>query len=132
MALSDHEQQLFDQLERELRENDPDFVSSISSETPESPQATQLSVRKIVLGVVAVLVGLGLIIWGVSTKIILLGVLGFLVAAGGVYWASTSDRGAKSAERTAGASTAAPRRRESSTFMKNLEQRWDNRQGGSF
>ena len=99
MALSDHEQQLFDQLERELRENDPDFVSSISSETPESPQATQLSVRKIVWGVVAVLVGLGLIIWGVSTKIILLGVLGFLVAAGGVYWASTSDRGAKSAER---------------------------------
>lgn len=137
MALSDHEQKLFEQLERDLRESDPSFASSVSDDSANrlagsSFSGVQFSVRNIVVGVVGVLIGLAVIILGVSLKLIAVGVLGFLIAAAGVYWATTKPK--MSAAEGTRKVTSSPKPRSAganSGFMKGLEDRWDNRQSGS-
>lgn len=133
MALSDHEQQLLDQLERQLRADDPHFADSIGSSSIADPTRPRLSVKHIILGVLAVVVGIGVVILGVALKQILIGVLGFLIAAAGLYWvtsrasSSQSNNAVPGRARNSHQSTA-----KSSKFMQNLEERWDNRQRGGF
>lgn len=126
MALSEREQQLLAQLEQQLHAEDPQFVSSMDSR----PVAPSFSTRAVVLGAVVGIVGLGIVIGGVAASSILLGLLGFLVMSFGVYWAST--RGAGSSQDAESApqqkkSAAASAKGQPSGFMRNLEDKWDER-----
>lgn len=131
MALSEREQELLAQLEKQLNE-DPAFASTMTGPQPLVAPAVSSSPRNLVIGALVAVVGLGIIIAGVSTKLILLGVLGFVVAAAGVYFATTAPKG-KGAKATGGA-PARPtpsKNKGNSRFMQNLENKWDERQGGS-
>ncbi len=77
MPLSEHEQRLLEQMERALYAEDPKFASSLRSSTPRPG-----SRRKAAIGVLAGLVGVGLLLAGAATSIIALGVVGFLVMLG--------------------------------------------------
>lgn len=128
MPLSEHEQRLLDQLEKQLNAEDPRFAHSMSAE-PAGPVASSLGARNIVAGVLLLLVGLGVILTGVSLKIIAVGVLGFLIAVGGIYWALQPGKDAPSgvsASRTPGAAAS----QKKSSFMQGLEDRWDERRSG--
>lgn len=132
MALSEREQQLLAQLEQQLNAEDPQFVSQMDSR----PVKPTFSTRALVLGAVIGVVGLGVVVGGVALNSILVGVLGFLIMSFGVYWASTR---ATSTKETGGSDSAqggartkpAAAKKSQSSFMRNLEDRWDERRSGS-
>lgn len=117
MPLSEHEQKLLEQLEQQLHADDPKFANSMGSDSIRS-----LSTRHIVLGVLATIVGILVLLVGVSLQAIPLGVLGFVIMGGGVYFATTRRA-------VAGVSVRGKKKgpKSRSSFMSNLEERWDQR-----
>lgn len=126
MPLSEREQQMLEQLERQLHQEDPRLATQLA----ESPR-TAVPVRRIVLGAVLGVAGLAVILWGVSAQLVLVGVLGALLLGAGILVLtgrgkpSDADRPAGSARRSSGGAPAA--RAGQGTFMDRLEQRWDER-----
>ncbi|PTT63121.1 DUF3040 domain-containing protein [Arthrobacter sp. HMWF013] len=117
MPLSEHEQKLLEQLEKQLHEDDPKFANSMGSD----PGRTW-STRHIVIGVLCALAGIALLLVGVTTQLIIVGVLGFVVMGAGVYFATM--RNASAPKQNAGPGKAGKPR---SSFMSSLEERWDER-----
>jgi hypothetical protein len=119
MPLSEHEQKLLEQLEKQLHEDDPKFANSMGSD----PGRTW-STRHLVVGVLCALAGIALLLVGVTTQIIIVGVLGFVVMGGGVYFATMRNAsGAKPGSASGTGKSGKPR----SSFMSSLEERWDER-----
>lgn len=122
MPLSDHEQRVLDELERQLYADDPSLASQLS--TPRGPAP----VRRIVLGAAMMLAGLAVVLVGVSTHLVVVGVLGAVLLGGGIL-VLTSRRA--SASRAPGAPAAgdggphAGRRRGG--LMDRLDREWDSR-----
>ncbi|RJU02611.1 DUF3040 domain-containing protein [Arthrobacter frigidicola] len=84
MALSDREQQLFDQLEKQLRNDDPRLAAALAPAA-----APTVSTRRIVLGVLIdvagfILVFIGVMLSGLAASISV-GVFGFAVMVVGLY-----------------------------------------------
>lgn len=121
MPLSEHEQKLLEQLEKQLHEDDPKFASSMGSD-----QAKSWSTRHLVIGVLGTLAGILLLLVGVTTQIIPIGVLGFVIMGGGVYFATMRSNSATSGASGRSGKSAKPR----SSFMSSLEERWDERRRG--
>ena len=103
MPLSEHEQRALEQIERALYAEDPKFAHSWRA------KADVRSVRRarIVRGVAAVIIGLGLLLGGVvvqggNTVVgVVLGVVGFLLMLGGAWLAlSTRQRPASAGGET--------------------------------
>ncbi len=122
MPLSEHEQKLLEQLEKQLHEDDPKFANSMGSDPGRS-----WSTRHVVIGVLCALAGVFLLLVGVTLQNIFVGVLGFVVMGAGVYFAtmrssSSAAKGAKSGTGKAG--------KQRSSFMSSLEERWDERRRG--
>ncbi|GAB3249593.1 DUF3040 domain-containing protein [Arthrobacter pigmenti] len=117
MPLSEHEQKLLEQLERQLQADDPKFASSLGND-----RMRALSTRHIVFGALAAVLGLLVLLVGISQQLIIVGVAGFLIMGGGVYWAST--QGAKTASRKGKTSGNS---KPQGKFMSNLEDRWEDR-----
>ncbi|MDY6051178.1 MAG: DUF3040 domain-containing protein [Rothia sp. (in: high G+C Gram-positive bacteria)] len=130
MALSDREQELLAQLEKQLND-DPAFASTMTGPQPLVAPAVSSSPRNLVLGALIAVVGLGIIIAGVSTKLIVLGVLGFVVAAAGVYVATTAPQKSKANGKRGSGPSVPSKAGSTSSFMQHLEDKWDERQGGS-
>ncbi len=118
MPLSEHEQRLLDQLEQQLHAEDPKFASAL-----ESDPARLFSTRHVVIGVLISIGGVLVLLMGVAWQLIPVGVAGFLVMGAGVYFATLRRRTGKSG--TPGSSGSA--RKPRSSFMSNLEERWDAR-----
>jgi Flp pilus assembly protein TadB len=119
MPLSEHEQKLLEQLEKQLHEDDPKFANSMGSD----PGRTW-STRHLVIGVLCALAGIALLLVGVTTQIIIVGVLGFVVMGGGVYFATMRNAsGARGSSAAGMGKSGKPR----SSFMSSLEERWDER-----
>jgi len=119
VPLSEHEQQLLAQLEKQLHADDPRFATSMGSRAVRGA-----STRNIVLGIVVAVVGLLVLLGGVVLKSVLVGVLGFVIMGAGVYFATLRS----GRPRSAGGKGSAARR--SSPFLQNLEERWDQRNSG--
>ncbi|MHA7242343.1 DUF3040 domain-containing protein [Paeniglutamicibacter antarcticus] len=117
MPLSEHEQRLLEQLEKQLHE-DHRFASTMKS----ASTAGNYSTRNLALGVLIGIVGIGVLIFGVSSQVILVGVLGFIVMFGGVYLA-LSRRGGSRKTGMPGASSS----QQKSGFMNDLENKWEQR-----
>jgi Flp pilus assembly protein TadB len=122
MPLSEHEQKLLEQLEKQLHEDDPKFASSMGSDPGRS-----WSTRHLVIGILATLAGVLLLLVGVSMQLIFVGVLGFVVMGAGVYFATMRSSAGEKAK-SAGAGRKHGKAR--SSFMSNLEERWDERHRG--
>jgi hypothetical protein len=80
VPLSEHEQRLLEQMERALYAEDPKFATSMRSARGGAGDR-----RRIAIGVVGLLVGLGLLVAGVAAKLVIVGVLGFLAMLGGIW-----------------------------------------------
>jgi hypothetical protein len=128
MPLSEHEQRLLEEMERSLYQNDADFVATVGG------RRGKPAYRSIVLGILVAVVGVGVLIAGVSFQIPIVGILGFVVMFVGVLLAlAPGKRVAGSADTAApGASStsAKPTRAGQAGFMDKLNDRWDKRQDG--
>ena len=122
MPLSEHEQRLFEQIERSLAE-DPKFASAVRASDPRFHAR-----RRIVVAAVLFLGGIGLLVYGVISKIPVLGVAGFVVMLGSVAFAMQSYRHGQSRDLRAVGGTASRRTRaRRSSIVDRLEERWRRR-----
>ena len=124
MPLSEHEQRLLEQMERQLYADDPKLASTL--------RGSGRSLRhRVVLGIIGIVVGLALLVAGVASQLWILGVAGFLVMLAGGWWASSgwhSGGGASpGASRPAAGGGSSPRK---SGFMSRFEERWERRRDG--
>lgn len=125
MPLSEHEQRLLAQMEQQLLAEDPKFASAMNGRR-------SLARRRLVIGVLAVLVGMVTLIFAVAQQWILVGVLAFLVMLGGAVYAFSAPKGSTGPLGVVDASGTTRARRpgrpaRSGTFMQRLEERWDRR-----
>ena len=120
MPLSEYEQRVLSQMEQQLR-SDPRLVSTFTSEQ-------RYSGRRLAIGTVLVLAGLGMLVGGVAGSLIWLGVLGFGAMLGGVMLAISKPKGGAPRQASAAPSRASkPAANRDSGFMQRLEERWDRR-----
>ncbi|PQZ95885.1 hypothetical protein CQ018_00875 [Arthrobacter sp. MYb227] len=117
MPLSEHEQRLLEQLEKQLHE-DHRFASTMKTVS----NAGNYSTRNLALGALIGIVGIGILIAGISSQLIIVGVLGFIVMFGGVYLA-LSRKGRSRAVR----SPEGVKSPQKSGFMSDLESKWEQR-----
>lgn len=126
MPLSEREQRLLEELESQLRTEDPRLDTHLRDSRPGG-----VSVRRIVLGVAIAVAGLAVVLLGVSLQNILVGVLGVALMGGGVYVLTTRGRGDAAATKGSGAGDAGqgPQggRKKEGAFMSRLERQWDER-----
>lgn len=129
MALSEHEQQLLEQLEKQLRSEDPRFAQNISQS--HSSAGITFSPKHLVTGILLMVAGLAVALAAIffltGLVAVLGGVVGFAIMVGGAYYGfamagSHSDRDAKPRVKTSGAAA-----KKSSGFMSRVEDRWDKR-----
>ena len=128
MPLSEHEQRLLEQMERALYADDPKLASTLRG-----AQLRGYDRRRVIIGVIGLVLGLGLLLGGVmsgQTLGVVLGVAGFLImlTAAWLIMAGYRTRAATSAAPTSGPTTS-PRSRKarSGGFMSRMEERWDRR-----
>jgi hypothetical protein len=125
VPLSEHEQRLFDQIERSLAE-DPKFASAVRASDPRFHAR-----RRIVVAAFVIILGLALVVYGTVSSNTPLGVAGFVVMLGSAAFAMQSRRKGQApdlhAVGTAGRSTRQTRR---VGFIDRLEERWRQRPEG--
>ena len=147
MPLSEHEQRQLEQIEQALYSDYPKLAQSVRAQDPRVHYK-----RRVVEAAIGFVVGVGLLLAGVISKIIPVGVGGFLVMLACAMWALTSwrhmggivsGRGVARAQgaprgtregRRSGRGRRRGRRDKSSSaglsFMERLEERWRRRQEG--
>jgi hypothetical protein len=126
MPLSEHEQRLLEQMERQLYADDPKLASTLRG-----AGRSFRTRHQVILGVIGLVIGLGLLVAGVAAQLWPLGVAGFLVMLGSGWWASSGWHGGTATpsgpSSAGGPSGRAPRR---SGFMNRIEERWERRREG--
>ncbi len=124
MPLSEHEQRLLEEMERNLYKNEADVMNT--ADFRRAPNYTAIAV-----GVLMGLVGIVTMVVGVSVDITLVGVLGFGILFAGVMVA-VAFPGAPS-DGAEAPSPSAPRAKSpagSGSFMDRLNDRWERRERG--
>ena len=129
MPLSDHEQRLLEEMERNLYHNDADFVATVSNRRGK-PNYTL-----IVVGILLALAGIAVVVVGVILRQPLVGAAGFITLLGGVLLSIAPERGSSvpeepSAAERAGATSRAAAGPSRAGFMDRMNERWDKRQDG--
>jgi hypothetical protein len=127
VPLSEHEQRLFDQIERSLAE-DPKFASAVRASDPRFHAR-----RRIVAAVIVIILGLALVVYGTISSNTLLGVAGFVVMLGSAAFAMQSRKKGQAPDLHAVGGTASRRTRQSRKqggFIDRLEERWRQRPEG--
>ena len=128
MPLSEQEQRLLEEMERNLYKNDADFVATVGGAGRGRP-----NYRAIVLGVLLAVAGAGALIGGVASHLLIVGVLGFALMFIGVLVAITPSKRSSASSPVAGVPGSAGTSSQSKSrggFMDRLNERWDRRQEG--
>lgn len=132
MPLSEHEQRMLEQIEKALYAEDPKFAHSVRARDPRVHYR-----RRMIQAVAGFLLGVGLLLAGVITKIVPMSVAGFLVMLTCAMWALTSWRHMNGTIPRRGSDATARKRRgrgrsreTGEGFMERLEERWRRRQEG--
>jgi len=123
MPLSEHEQRILEQLERDLISEDPKLATTMRSEPTHSA-------LKFVVATVGAIVGLLLLILGVAQSAAWLGVIGFLLMFGAVTFAFAFPGGPKHGPSGPHGPTGPRGAKSGGSFMQKLEDRWDKRSRG--
>jgi hypothetical protein len=125
VPLSEHEQRLFEQIERSLAE-DPKFASAVRASDPRFHAR-----RRLLVAAGVIVAGLGLVVYGTVSQITLLGVAGFVVMLGAAAFAMQSHRKGQQPDLRAVGGTASRRTRgRRKSFIDRLEERWRQRPEG--
>lgn len=119
MPLSEYEQRMLQEMEQQLRSDDPRLASTLADKS-------RPDVRRLSVGVLLLLAGLGGLVGGVASGHVWLGVLGFLAMLAGVMLAISHPRGGGGVR--GGRAAGGPARpSHGASFMQRQEQRWDRR-----
>lgn len=127
MPLSEHEQKVLQAMEQALYAEDPRFATHITN------HGLHPNKRRIVVGVLGVLVGLALVVLGALNAMIWLGAVGFALMVAGGAWAFSPAKksvlGAVGPDGTVRRTVSGDQRKASpkAGFMQRLEERWDKR-----
>ena len=121
MPLSEHEQRLLEEMERNLYQNDADFVATVSG------RRGKPNYRLIVIGALLAVAGVAALVAGVIVQQPLIGVVGFGLMLGGVLMVLSPGRAPADASGAAapGASARKPAR---ASWMDTMTERWERRQ----
>lgn len=121
MPLSEHEQRLLEEMERNLYQNDADFVATVSG------RRGKPNYRLVVVGALLAVAGVGALVAGVIVRQPIVGVVGFGLMLGGVLMVISPGRGSEttSAGSSSATRTSKPRR---SSWMTTMTERWERRQ----
>lgn len=122
MPLSEHEQRLFDQIEQALYAEDPKFASSVRSARPRNRARTMLA-----LSVVGVIVGIAVVLVGLTANLIVLGVLGFVLIVGSCAAAASALRGPRQEGTAALAGQPSQSNAKSTGLRSRMEERMRRR-----
>jgi hypothetical protein len=134
VPLSEHEQRLFDEIEKSLAD-DPKFASAVRANDPRHHAR-----RRLILAGIVLLIGIGVLVLGVARQNTLIGVAGFVIMLGAALLGLQSQRkvGRGSHLRVVGGSTSAGtstragrRPRRQGGIVDRLEERWRRRPEGN-
>jgi len=145
VPLSEHEQRQLEQIEQSLYSDYPKLAQSVRAQDPRVHYK-----RRVVEAAIGFVIGVGLLLAGVISKIIFVGVGGFLVMLACAMWALTSWRHMGGIVSGKGLGVARPqspgpssharhpaakarrggRSKSGLSFMERLEERWRRRQEG--
>ncbi len=117
MPLSEYEQRVLEQMERQLRSDDPKLASTLHGHRSNP-------VRIWLIGAVGALVGLGMLIGGVASGLPWLGWVGFAAMFGAVLLVLSAPRKRAPQE---GAGTAGPAPKKKASLLSRFEERWERR-----
>ncbi|MDD9207664.1 DUF3040 domain-containing protein [Georgenia sp. 10Sc9-8] len=124
MPLSEYEQRVLQQMEQQLRSDDPKLAHTLA-------ERPRVDIRRLIGGILLVAVGLGLLVGGVASGMTWLGVLGFVAMLGGVMLSLTRKGGAGGNSDGGGGGgrggPARPAQPSGGGFMKRQEDRWERR-----
>ena len=133
MPLSEKEQRILDELEKQLRSDEPSLASSLAP----SPTPVQVDGKRLIVGAVGVVGGLAMLVFAVSLPQIWLGVLAFVIMVAATVYAVSGSPTSQSASaptaphahesRSAHPAFGSPKKKSQSSFMKKMEERWDRR-----
>lgn len=122
MPLSEHEQRLFEQIERQLSE-DPKFASAVRHSDPKFHAR-----RRYVFAALGVLAGLAILVYGAATGSPGLGVgVGFVVMLAAAIFALLTSRRQPGVVLRSVDGTAQRRTRRGLGLIDRLESRWQDR-----
>jgi hypothetical protein len=125
VALSDREQKLLEQMEKALYAEDPKFASSLRRSGLTIAPGER---RHVILGLLALVAGLGLVFGSVVSKMVIVGIPGFLLVLTGFVFI------ARGLQEPVAAATPTPtkvrNRSKNSKLMSRLEERWQQRRDG--
>jgi len=124
MALSDREQRLLEEMERQLYKSEADVL------TPSEGQVRRPQYRAIVIGVVAASAGIALLLLAVMLNVLILGLAGFVVMLVGVLFIFSPKQQVSADGSGRDKSSQRSRSRSSQSFSARMEQRWQERGEG--
>lgn len=125
MPLSEQEQRLLEEMERNLYRNDADFVHAVGGVRGRRP-----NYRAIVLGVLLAVAGVGALIAGVALQLLIVGIIGFALMFAGVLISITPPRRGMTSASPSGSTASSRSSGSGAGFMDRLNDRWDRRQDG--
>ncbi|GAA1811770.1 DUF3040 domain-containing protein [Agromyces neolithicus] len=125
MPLSEQEQRLLEEMERNLYRNDADFVHAVGGVRGRRP-----NYRAIVLGVLLAVAGVGALIAGVALQLLVIGIVGFALMFAGVLIAITPGKSGAAAPAPSEGPAPQGKGRSGGGFMDRMNDRWDRRQEG--
>ncbi|QNN83170.1 DUF3040 domain-containing protein [Brachybacterium sp. Z12] len=129
MPLSEHEQKMLDEMERQLFADDPRLARAFA---PKAPPRRNGNGRRILIGLGAVVVGLGVLVLAVSLPAVWLGVIAFIGMLAGAVYAVTAPSGPADGEDSPGGGGGGSGPASSGgdgNFMRKMEERWEKRAG---
>ena len=129
MPLSEHEQKMLDEMERQLFADDPRLARAFA---PKAPPRRNGNGRRILIGLGAVVVGLGVLVLAVSLPAVWLGVIAFIGMLAGAVYAVTAPSGPADGEDSPGGGGGGSGPASSGgdgNFMRKMEERWERRAG---
>ncbi|WP_156251199.1 DUF3040 domain-containing protein [Pseudactinotalea terrae] len=128
MPLSEYEQRVLDEMEQQLRSDDPKLARTISGGAPRRP-------LHVALGGFVVIAGIGLLFAGLWNAQVWLGLIGFVAMFGGVLLALRRPKLSGAEPQDPSSDNVRPIRPKrggggksgGAPFMQRLEERWDKR-----
>jgi predicted phage tail protein len=121
MPLSEHEQRLLEEMERNLYQNDADFVATVSG------RRGKPNYRLVVVGALLAVAGVAALVAGVIVRQPIIGVVGFGLMLGGVLMVISPGR-ASEPSGPSSASMSRSARAPRSSWMSTMTERWERRQ----
>ncbi len=128
MPLSDREQELLEEMERQL------YGGQRPPRKPEFVEPGQANPRRLVLGIVGAIAGIGVVFAGIASSMSWLGFIGFALMVVSLAWglkltgSVTRDGQAPATPSSTSSQTSSNARSSKPGFMDRMNDRWDRRQ----